>query len=218
GTCSVSSSAVELLNSKIDTLTRPAILFIGVNQMIKLAASRIHLIDSPRFTFANRTEAKAVAFAEKFDGQGFGLDKLTELIAEADVVFTCTSSNEPIITRPMMDGALAGRRDKRLIVIDLAIPRDVDYPHDNNNTVEVYDLEDIKHFVKDQQKKREQAIPQAEEIIERKLTEFNYWWQHVKQEPLYNGQAGTIESIREEEIAPLLERIPSELKSELDQI
>ncbi len=218
GACSVSSSAVELLNSKIDALTKPAILFVGVNQMIKLAASRIHLIDSPSFTFANRTESKAVAFAGKFDGRGFGLDKLTELIAESDVVFTCTSAPEPVITRPMIEEALLGRPDRKLIVIDLAIPRDVDYPHENNSTIEVYDLEDIKHFVRDQQVKREQAIPQAEEIIERKLTEFNYWWQHVKQEPLYSGQGDTMETIREEEIGPLLDRVPPELKDELNEI
>lgn len=218
GACSVSSAAVELLNSKIDTLTSPSVLFVGVNQMIKLAASRIHLSDAHRFRFANRTEAKAVTFAEKFDGEGYGLDKLTELMTEADVVFTCTSSSKPIITRSMMDEALASREGRRLIVMDLAIPRDVDYPHESNSAVEVYDLEDIKIFVKDQQEKREQAIPQAEEIIDRKLTEFNYWWQHVKQEPLYNGQADAIESIREKELAPLLEKVPENLKDEINEV
>jgi glutamyl-tRNA reductase len=218
GACSVSSAAVELLNSKIQALTKPSILFIGVNQMIKLAASRIHLIDSPRFRFANRTEAKAAAFAEKFDGEGFGLDRLPDLMSEADVVFTCTSSSEPIITRSMIDEVLSRRKGRRLIIMDLAIPRDVDYPHGTDSTIEVYDLEDIKDFVKDQQEKREQAIPQAEEIIDRKLTEFDYWWQHVKQEPLYNGQAEAIESIREEELTPLLDKIPPEVKGELNEI
>jgi len=218
GACSVSSAAVELLHNKIDALERPTVLFVGVNQMIKLAASRINLIDSPRFKFANRTEARAVAFAEKFDGEGFGLDKLPELLGTADIVFTCTSANQPIITHAMIDRAVADRGDRRLIVMDLAIPRDVDYPHRQDSRIEVYDLEDIKEFVKDQQEKREQAIPQAEEIIDRKLTEFNYWWQHVKQEPLYNGQADAIESIREEELRPLLEKLPSELKGELNEI
>ena len=218
GACSVASAAVELLQGKINALARPTVLFVGVNQMIMLAASRIDLIDSPRFMFANRTEAKAVALAAKFDGHGFGLDRLSDLITEADVVFTCTSSSEPIITRGMIDEVLKQRGNRRLIILDLAIPRDVDYPHQGNSAVEVFDLEDIKHFVRDQQEKRELAIPQAEEIIDRKLTEFNYWWQHVKQEPLYNGQADAIESIREEEIAPLLDKIPPELKAELNDI
>lgn len=217
GACSVSSAAVELLNSKIDTLTRPSILFIGVNQMIKLAASRIHQIDSTTFKFANRTESKAVAFAEKFEGQGFGLDKLPELMTEADVIFTCTSSNVPIITRLMIEKTLAARGGRRLIVIDLAIPRDVDYPHESNNAIQVYNLEDIKEFVRDQQEKREQAIPRAEELIDLKLTEFNYWWQHVKQEPLYNGQTDTIESIRLEELKTLLHKIPPDLRGELEE-
>jgi glutamyl-tRNA reductase len=99
----------------------------------------------------------------------------------------------------------------------MAIPRDVDIPKDWDSSVEVMDLEDIKRFVDHRQHQRELAIPQAEEIIERRLDEFDYWYGHVLHEPIYNGRANAIDIIREEELAPILKKLPPELQNQLKQ-
>jgi glutamyl-tRNA reductase len=117
----------------------------------------------------------------------------------------------------MIDNVLARDPEKRLVIIDLAIPRDVAYDNGSNPNVEVHDLEAIKSFVKDQQARRVQAIPQAEEIIERKLAEFTYWFEHVRYEPLYNGLEESFETIRQQEIAFLHDKLPPGLQVELDQ-
>jgi glutamyl-tRNA reductase len=165
--------------------------------------------------FANRTVEKAVEFAERFDAEGFGLDRLGELMAQADVVITCTSSPEPIVSRDAIDTAMQIRRERKLIVLDLAIPRDVDYPKGGDNGVDVLDLEDVRVFVKSQRVKREEAIPQAEEIIRQKLDEFNYWWRHVREEPLYNGNGDILTSIVDDEMSMVLDKCPPELKEQL---
>jgi glutamyl-tRNA reductase len=217
GTCSVSSAAVEMLNSKIGTLEKPSVLFVGINQMINLAATNLMKIDHSRFMFANRTVEKAYVFAEKFDAEGFGLDKLDDLLSQADVVISCTSSPEHIITRRMLDDLAESPVKRKRIIVDLAIPRDVDYPKNTNPSLEVYDLEDIKSFLKGQQERRIKAIPQAEEIIEIRLREFNYWFEHVMNEPIYNGRSSSIESIRQEELASILEKLPESIQDELNQ-
>lgn len=217
GACSVSSAALEMLAEVLDPLDTPTVLFVGVNQMTSLAAKRLRQAEGHRLLFANRTAEKAVEFAAGFDADGFGLDRLPELIAQADVVMTCTSSPAPIITQPIMTDALKRRRNNRLVVVDMAIPRDVDIPKDWDPSVEVKDLEDIKRFVDRRQHQRELAIPQAEEIIERRLDEFDYWYGHVLHEPIYNGRANTIDTIREEELAPILEKLPSGLRNEINQ-
>jgi glutamyl-tRNA reductase len=217
GACSVSTAAVELLKSKLSIHERPVILFVGINQMIKLAAARCGRLHHSKYIFANRTVEKAVEFAERFEAEGFGLDKLGELLAQADVAITCTSSPEPIINHEMIMSAMKERNGERLIMLDLAIPRDVDFPKGERDGVEVLDLEDIKAFVSTQMVKREEAIPQAEEIIKQKLDEFNYWWQHVREEPLYNGHGDTLTSIVDDELSPLLEQCPAELKEQLNQ-
>jgi glutamyl-tRNA reductase len=118
----------------------------------------------------------------------------------------------------MMTEAISNRSGNKLIVMDLAIPRDVDVPKDWNPAVEVHDLEDIKLYVRDQQLQREKAIPQAEEIIGRKLDEFDYWYKHVLHEPIYNGYSNTIESVRQDELGQLFQKLSPELRNELDQV
>jgi len=218
GACSVSSAAVELLRTKFARDERPAILFIGINQTIKLAATRCRRIHHSRYRFINRTLDKAQQFARRFGGDGFGLDRLAESIAGADVVISCTSSPEPIITSAIVEKAMTDRTDRRLIILDLAIPRDADYPKDHRSDVEVLDLEDIKAFVQRQRDKREAAIPQAEEIIKQKVEEFNYWWRHVKEEALYNGNGNKIQSIVEDELTTLLDKCPPELRNEVSLV
>ena len=84
--------------------------------------------------------------------------------------------------------------------------------------LEVLDLDDIKAFVQRQRDKREAAIPQAEEIITQKLEEFNYWWRHVKEEALYNGNGNKIQSIVEDELTTLLDKCPPELRNEVSLV
>jgi len=217
GACSVSSAAVELLKTKFAKEERPSILFVGVNQMIKLAAARCGRIHHAQYFFANRTPEKAVEFAARFEADGYGLDRLSDLLRQADVVITCTSSPTPVIGSSLIDDAMTRRDGRRIVIVDLAVPRDVDYAKDRRNGVEVLDLEDIKAFVESQRERREDAIPLAEEIIRQKLEEFNYWWRHVKEEPLYNGHGDAIDSIVSDELARVLDNCPAELKDELSQ-
>jgi glutamyl-tRNA reductase len=222
GACSVSTAAVEMLQDTLRGLERPAILFVGVNQMIHLAAKRLAQADGVRLFFANRTAARARELAAGFAGvgaEGYGLDDLAGLVAGADIVVSCTSSPAPVITRELVEKAAARRGGRGLTIVDLAVPRDVEVPAGGYRepAVTVSDLEDVKRFVARRQQRREMEIPRAEEIIERKLDEFEYWYGHVQYEPIYNGGGRRVESITEEELSPIIERLPPELREELNQ-
>jgi len=217
GACSVSSAAMELLNTRVSAENSPMVLFVGLNQMIALAASNLAKHGHTRFAFANRTAQKAAEFGSKYGAAGYGLDCLDEMLGETDVVITCTSSPTAIISRDMVARAVHARPDRRMVIIDLAIPRDVDCVDGDLSGVEVHDLEAIKQFVRDQQKKREAAIPMAEEIIDRRLSEFVYWFEHIRYEPIYNGLGNSFEAIRQQELATLMEKLPPELQGEVEQ-
>lgn len=217
GACSVSSAAVEMLNDHTKASDNPRILFIGINQMITLAANGLRHLEYGNFAFANRTPERAVAFAAGYNAKGYSLEKLTELIVDSDIVITCTGSSEPIITKDMIDDFLAKNPSKKLILMDMAVPRDSDIEKDYNKSIIVFDLDDIKTFVMDQQIKRERAIPQAEQIIERKLGEFVYWFDHVRYEPIYNGLYDAFENIRLEEMEAVLDKLPSDQKVIINQ-
>ncbi|MFH2036924.1 MAG: glutamyl-tRNA reductase [Candidatus Zixiibacteriota bacterium] len=208
GACSVSSAAIELLKTRLDQFDNPKILFIGINQMIALAATGLVKLDCRNFIFANRTASKAKTFAEQFQAEGFGLENISSLLARADIAITCTGAKHPIITRELIDRHPESL-EKPLLILDMAIPRDTDLETDKERNLEVLDLEAVQEFVKDQQQKRQQAIPQVESIIEQKIDEFRYWFNHVRHEPLYNGLTETFEQIRREEMLKLSEEYTS---------
>jgi glutamyl-tRNA reductase len=224
GACSVSTAAVEMLSDEVRALDRPKVLFVGVNQMIQLAAKRLALVDGAVLSFANRTPAKARALAAAVGGAeaaAYGLEELPDLLATADIVISCTSSPEPVITRDMVTAAATRRSGRRLVIVDLAVPRDVDptgvREQTGGDTIALSDLEDVKRFVANRQQRRQEEIPRAEEIIERRLDEFDYWYGHVQHEPIYNGAGVSAESIREEELAPIIERLPPEMRDEFNR-
>lgn len=216
GACSVSSAAVDLLKTRIDAMNQPTVLFVGVNQMIALAAKNINNLNCGALLFANRTPEKAAAFAQRYKSEGYSLTALPELLNHADVVISCTSAKEPVLGRELFTHFLDGQPERRLLILDMAIPRDVAIDDGFSDRIEVHDLESIERFVKDQQEKRREAIPQAKEIIERKLAEFSYWYDHVIHEPIYNGLRDSFESIRTQELSDLLDKLPSELHQELE--
>jgi glutamyl-tRNA reductase len=217
GACSVSSAAVDLLRTKIGELERPTILFIGVNQMIALAAKNLAKLECGRFIFANRTPQKAVELANAYHAEGYALTELPGLSARADIIVTCTSSSQPILTTAMFERLLTQHPERQLLIIDLAIPRDAAIGVDFSSRIEIHDLESIKDFVAERQQERRAAIPQAEEIIDRKLSEFTYWYEHVMHEPVYNGLGESFESVRNQELSELLPRLPAELRPQIDE-
>jgi len=217
GSCSISSAAMGLLKSKITDLNRPNFLFIGINQMISLAASGLIKGSYGKFIFVNRTEQKAVTFAEKFGGAGFGLDRLEDYMAESDVIITCTGATSPIISSNMLKKMTENYPDKKMIIIDMAIPRDVEIDKNFHPNIGIFDLEDIREYVKAQQARRRKAIPQAEEIIDRKLGEFAYWFNQVRQEPIYNGLGDAFNAVYRQELGILFENLEPDLRKRYEK-
>ena len=214
GACSVSSAAIELLKTRLHQFDKPKFLFIGINQMIALAVSGLVKLGCDNFTFANRTESKAVQFARKFQANGHGLENISRLLAEADIAISCTGSADPIITRKLIDEHPESL-EKPLLILDMAIPRDTDLDTDFDRNLEVLDLQAVQEFVRNQQNKRREAIPQVEELIDQKMDEFNYWFNHILHEPLYNGLDETFEQIRREEFFNLSGDFPPKQLEEI---
>jgi glutamyl-tRNA reductase len=218
GACSVSTAAIDLLKTKVRELQSASIMFVGVNQMIRLAASRLNKFEHDRLVFVNRTPERAEVFALEYEGEWSGLDQLPKLLREVDIVITCTGASEPVITRQMIDEIVQSSPDRRIVIIDLAIPRDVDCDNGEHPNIDVSDLEAIRAFVRTQQERRRRAIPEAEEMIDENLSEFIYWIEHVRYESLYNGLDESFESIRKQELLPILGKLPDDLQEEIDRV
>jgi len=223
GACSVSTAAVALVKTKIDISARPDILFIGSNKMIALAASAFAKSHHGRFLFANRTVSKIEDISGRYNAESHSLENLSGLIADVDIVFTSTGSSAPIITRQIIDKTMALNKDRfrqssrKLIIIDIAVPNDVERDIDYGPLIEIYRIEDVERYIKDLQNRQQLAIPQAQTIIDKLLGEFVYWYNHIKFEPIYNGLGNAFEEIRRQEMERVINMIPENLRDEVEK-
>ncbi len=217
GCCSVSNAAMELLRTRLGKFEQPTVLFIGVNQMIDLATANLSREQHGPFLFANRTVEKAAKLARRYDGEGHGLDQLADLMAQSDIVITCTGAREPVISRDMIHAAVAENKERPLVIMDMALPRDVDYTANGHAGVEVYDLEAVQHHVAESQERRKAAVPEAEQMIERRLGEFMYWYDHVRREPVDVPIEDAFEEARKIRMASVLSQLPPTLRNDVDR-
>ncbi len=216
GACSISTATIDMLKPKLQAIDHPLILMIGVNQMIALAVSRLKRRGYDRFMFANRTKQAADELAAEHHAEGFGLDDLPALLSRADVVISCTGSPQPIITDKIVEDVFARTPDKHLVIADMAIPRDVEI--DTSRTgIDYYSLDDVKAHAESGQSSRQDAIPDAESLIERKLDQFMYWFDHIRHEPMYNGLTETFEQIRHDEMKRVVKDMPPEVRDTVDR-
>jgi glutamyl-tRNA reductase len=216
GACSVSTAMIEILKPYLEAREKPTILFVGLNQMITMATARLKRRGYDRFIFVNRTLQRAVEFAKQHNATGHNLDELPALLADADIVITCTGSNDPIVTDDTIDGMAEAHSGKKLVIADMAVPRDVELKRKHPG-VTCYDLETVKSHVENQQSIREDAVPDAEVIVDRKLEQFMYWFEHVRHEPIYNGLNEIFETIRREEMKRIVKEIPPESRDAIDR-
>jgi len=221
GACSVSTAAVGLVKNKIGISDRPDILFIGINKMIVLAASLLAKSHHGRLIFANRTLSNIEEISRQYAAEAYSLDKLPELLAEVDIIFTSTGSSTPVITKKIIDDAIRlnekrfKHSERKLLVVDIAVPRDVEIDNGYDPMIEIYGIEDVEEYIRDLQNRQQQAIPQAEAIIEKLLGEFAYWYNHIRFEPIYNGLGRAFEEIRRQEMDAVLEKIPEEMRGKV---
>jgi glutamyl-tRNA reductase len=217
GSCSVSTAAVGFLKSHLDAEARPAVLFVGTSKMIALAASSWSRLHHSRLMFANRTQAASEVLAAKYGASHYSLDDLPSLLAEADIVISCTASPEPIITRDMLQAHLDACPSHKLMIMDMAVPRDVEFDKNGHPDLTIFDLDDIQRYVKEQQSIRAAAVPDAERLVDERLSEFAFWYDHVRNEMTPLRTMEDFERVRREDLALLLGDLPEDVRSKVDE-
>ena len=171
---SVASLGVRLAVRSVGELERLQVVVIGAGENAE-ATGRALAGHGVRPVFvANRRYARAVALARRFGGRPVGFQHLrTELIG-ADLAFSCTSSQQPIVARHELAGVMDERRGRTLLLIDTALPRDFDPAARDLPGVELYDIDDLgREAARDE---RAAAAPaHAGQIIDEEVRRFQAW-------------------------------------------
>jgi glutamyl-tRNA reductase len=178
---SVPSVAVDLALSVLGTLEERHVVILGAGETSELTARALADQGAGTIFVANRHADRALSLAERFGGRVVGLDGLPEQLLHADIVLSSTSSPHPIVGREELELVMAERGEESpparrgLLLIDIAVPRDIDPGCGELEGVTLYDIDDLQAVVARNLDTRASEIPRAQEIVEEEIHRFARW-------------------------------------------
>jgi len=206
-TVSMASAAVGLAQRIYSAISEQSVLFIGAGEMIELCATHFAAQHPRRLTFANRTLERAQVLADRFLGRAITLNDLPSQLASHDIVVSSTASTLPIIGKGLMERALAARKHRPMLMFDLAVPRDIEEEVAQLDDVFLYGVDDLGKVAREGMDVRQNAVAQAEVIIENQVTEFMHWLGNRELVPTIRALRDAAERARRHEMKRALRRI-----------
>lgn len=162
-------------SSNFESLSELHILLVGAGETIELAARHLCEHRAKHLIIANRTRERASRFAKQVGAEIITLAEIDTRLAEADIVISSTASPLPIIGKGMVEQAMKARRNKPMLLIDIAVPRDIEPDVDKLNNIYLYSVDDLHAIVQHNLEQRKMAAVQAELIVEQESAYFMDW-------------------------------------------
>ena len=169
GAVSVGSAAVELAESKIGDLKGKAITILGAGDMASVIAKNLAGKNLGAVFVSNRTYSRALELANELDGTAVSMARMTEAISESDLVLVATSAPHTVLHKPAIEEAMKNRPDRKLLIIDVSIPWNVDTDVTEVPNVEMDTMDSLESIAAQNVKRRTEEISSAEKIIGQEL-------------------------------------------------
>ena len=208
---SVSLVAVQLARRLFPKLDDACVLLVGSGKMSELAAH--HLCDNgaQRLIIINRTPLHAVDLAQRFDATHRSFAELATSLVEADVVISSTTAPHALISREMMQEVMQQRAGRSILLIDIALPRDVDPAVVELPGVYLYNLDDLQSEANEGIRLRLQEAEQVQGIIAEEVRAFDRWMRSLSVVDTISDLRQHVDELRQQELARTLQRLSSTL-------
>lgn len=205
---SVSYAAVELSKKVLGKLDNKKALIIGAGEMAELAVANLNGSGVNDITVLNRTVAKAEALAMQYKGVAKSMNELQCSLMEADIVISSTSSEHYVLTKDMMKDVERFRKNKPLVLIDIAVPRDIDPEVNDLELMFNYDVDDLNGLVDANLAEREQAAREIELLIAKEIDKHEEWVNMLGVVPIITALRGKASHIQEETMVSVERKLP----------
>jgi glutamyl-tRNA reductase len=172
---SLSSVAVELAESLLGELAGRHVVIIGAGETSELTAQALAERGVRTIFVANRHADRARSFAERFGGEVVGLDHLPQQLEAADIVLASTASPHPIVGLDELEFVMRERNGRPLLLIDIAVPRDIEPACANIEGVTLRDIDDLQAIVARNLSSRAAEAPRAEAVVAQEIDRFAAW-------------------------------------------
>ncbi|MGB7769872.1 MAG: glutamyl-tRNA reductase [Verrucomicrobiia bacterium] len=169
GSVSVASAAVELAEKIFSSLQEREVLVIGAGDTSEKTARALLSRGARSIVVAGRSFERAVALANELGGRAVPFDDWTAEFEKIDIAISSTSAPHHILDRAKLEPLMKARQQRPLLLIDIAVPRDIDPAVDLLENVYLYNIDDLQAIADDYLKQRQDEIARCEHIIAEKV-------------------------------------------------
>jgi len=204
---SVSSVAVDLAGKAVGDLGGCRILVIGAGEAGKLVAKAAREKGAYQMAVTSRSHEKASVLADALGGEAVSLMNLNEELMAADIIISCTGAPHVILDSSLMQKTMQARGGKPLVVIDIAVPRDVEADVGEIDNIFLYNIDDLNEVSNSNRKLREKETKRAMAIIKAEVNRFDSWWQTLGVRDTIGALVRKAEDIRQAQLAMTLKKL-----------
>ena len=205
---SVSAVAVQLATQICGNINDSQVLLVGAGEMAQLALKALLARGVRNIAIANRTTERAANLVQYLDAPIHSLDRLPELLSKSDVVFTAARTTVPLIPASMVEQALRVAPNKPLVLVDIALPRNIEPAAANLEGVSLYNLDNLRHEMDLGYQDRLAQVPAVRAIIDQEIEEWDRWRRRAEVRPTIRALRKQAEAIRNLETERALRSLP----------
>ena len=206
-TTSISHAAAQLMLEKLPQPANANIALIGAGEMVGLAARALQRMGVGTMTFVNRTFERAEGLAAEFGGTALPWSALERALIWADAVICATGAPHTVIYRRDIAATLAQREERPIVLMDIAVPRDIEDGIQDLPGVQYFDIDALRMVVDNNAAQRQAARPQVEAIIEQEAEHFFAWQRSRQVTPVIRDLRDWAQTIADDELALTLNRL-----------
>jgi glutamyl-tRNA reductase len=215
---SVSSLAAGLCERSVYDIENAQIVILGAGEMAELAVEALRKRGANKLVVVNRTLERAHALAARWNAETETFENLEQVLVRADILIASTGAPHTIIGAEMVDSAMQQRSNRPLILVDIAVPRDVDpgvakIPNDH-----LHDIDNLNAHLEQSLAERASEVPHVEAILDEEETKFMNFLTSLDMLPLISDMHQKAETIRQAELNKTLRRLPDLSEAERARI
>ena len=218
GAVTVSYAAVQLVEKIFSNLQKKSALIIGTGETGEIAAKHLRDRGIGRLALTNRSFDKAEKLAAELNTAVFPFANFKEHLYKFDIVISATSAEGLILTKKDIEDAMKKRNYASMVLMDIAIPRDIDPESKKIDYVFYHDIDSLNIIVEQNLAKRKEEIPRVEKIIHEELDAFFEWYNSLEAAPTIKTLRDYFESVRLDEVGKNINKFSEDDREKLEII
>jgi glutamyl-tRNA reductase len=215
---SVSSLAAGLCERSVGDIKKAKIVILGAGEMAELAVEALRKRGAQNLMVVNRTLERAHALADRWDAQADTFENLEAALIRADILISSTGAPHIMIESNMVSAAMLKRPERPLMLVDIAVPRDIDSDVVKINNVCLHDIDNLSAHLEQSLAERASEVPRVEAILDEEESRFMDFLASLDVLPLIVDMRQQAESIRQAELNKTLRRLPDLNEAERSRI